>query len=153
MTQETEQPMKTTAPLMLRPSPVETAETRDFWDGARSGQLILKSCSTCGRFAGQLSPRCPDCLTETLQPVVLSGRARLCGRTELHLPALGKDRQSPLCLIECAPEEAPGIALVALDELGTTRDLSPGAQVRLRFRSEDGDTRTAFAVVLPGDTT
>lgn len=151
MTQDTGNTRETPAPPIPRPIPVETAETRHFWDGARSGRLILKRCSACGRFARPLSPRCPACLTETLQPVALSGRARLCGRTELHLPALGEGRQNPLFLIECTPEEAPGITLVALDEENTTNDLPPGAAVRLGFRAEDSEPRMAYAVILSGD--
>lgn len=129
-----------------RPQPVQTAETRHFWQGAAEGALRLRRCTGCGRLAAPLAPRCADCLGDAFKVETLSGRAQLKGRSVVHLQPL-PGREGPLVIAECAIEEDPCLVLIALDETGVTAAAAPGARLRLGFGPDEGGTR--FAVVLP----
>jgi Predicted nucleic-acid-binding protein containing a Zn-ribbon len=128
----------------LRPQPVATAETRVFWDGAGEGVLRLRRCTSCGRLAAPLAPRCAGCLGADFAVETLSGRAALKGRTVLHLPVF-PGREGSLAIAECALEEDPRIVLIALDEGRVTESMAPGAPLQLTFPATAEGAR--FAVV------
>lgn len=118
-----------------RPEPVPTAETRAFWQGAREERLVLHACTNCGGLSAPLSPRCPDCLSDSLTDAPMSGRVCLRGRTVLHIDGL-PGRKPPFTVVECTPEEAPNVTLVALDETKATASLGPGAALQLGFAAD-----------------
>jgi uncharacterized protein len=43
------------------PSPAVSAETKTFWDGARSGRFLLPVCTVCGRAHWYPRAVCPFC--------------------------------------------------------------------------------------------
>lgn len=128
-----------------RPRPVPTKETAVFWEKAAEGALFLGKCTSCGRMAPPLSPRCPDCLGDQMSPIQCSGRATLAGRTVLHIPGY-PGQEMPATLAQCAIEEDPRILLVALDADDVTASLAPGAPVRIGFRT---DADGSYAIVMP----
>ena len=129
------------------PQPVQTKETQSFWDGARTGCVVLWRCEDCGRLAAPPSPRCPSCLSNALSPFPYSGRILLKGRTVLTVPAFdGQNVPAPVA--ECAVEDEPRIVLIAQDPENFTRDLAPGAPLALAFDTS-GDS-FPIAIVQSG---
>lgn len=120
------------------PQPMPTQETQPFWDGARDGRVVLWQCDSCGRIAPPQSPRCPDCLSDTLSTLPYSGRVLLKGRTVLTVPAF-EGQSVPAPVAECVIEDEPRIVLIARDPEDLTRNLAPGTPVSLSFKtSGDG---------------
>jgi uncharacterized OB-fold protein len=119
----------------FRPAPVPDAATGPFWAAAERGVLLLARCSRCDRIPYPPRPRCPECLSDALNWVELSGRASLNGWTEVHVDA-GIGRTAPVTIVECALAEDPRSILVALDEGGTVRSCRPDAPLRIRMQPD-----------------
>src|SRR3546814_6301025 len=76
------------APVMSRPIPVPTAETRRFWQAGFRGELVLPHCPHCSRYFFPPPPRCPVCLSPQLQWERVSGYGRLRSWTDVYLDAI-----------------------------------------------------------------
>ncbi|HWL56833.1 MAG TPA: zinc ribbon domain-containing protein [Paracoccus sp. (in: a-proteobacteria)] len=122
-------------PASQRIAPVPTIEDRPFWEGCARQVLTLAQCRDCGRIPFPPRPRCPECLTDALEWVVLSGRARLRGWTDNHVARLA-GYGVPLCIAECALEEDPQAILVVVDRTGSVRSCPPDAPVQIVFNSD-----------------
>jgi uncharacterized OB-fold protein len=61
----------------LRLLPRVDDDNRFFWTSGADGQLRFQRCSGCRTFIHPPAPRCPFCLTDTLVPEPVSGRARV----------------------------------------------------------------------------
>jgi uncharacterized protein len=57
--------------------PVIEDDTRAFWDGAREGHLLIRSCRACGVAHYYPRPFCPSCWSDDVEWVEASGRATL----------------------------------------------------------------------------
>ncbi|MDY6858831.1 MAG: zinc ribbon domain-containing protein [Pseudomonadota bacterium] len=118
-----------------RPIPAPSAETRPFWEGAKAGTLTLARCRDCGRIPYPPRPRCPDCLSDRLEWIDLSGKALLKGWTDVHLPAL-PGREGPICIVECALAEDPRTVIAMLDETGSVRGCAPDTPLTISMRMD-----------------
>lgn len=118
-----------------RPIPAVTEESRPFWDGAKHGVLKLAKCQDCGHIPFPPRARCPDCLSDSLAWVDLSGRARMRGWTDNYLADFeGHDR--PVCIVECALEEDPRAVIAMFDSNGTVRGALPDTPLRITFKED-----------------
>lgn len=61
----------------IKPFPVIDDDNRDFWEGARRHELIIKRCGDCGFYIHYPKPFCPKCWSENVQPTRVSGRGRV----------------------------------------------------------------------------
>jgi uncharacterized protein len=57
--------------------PVIEDDTRPFWEAAREGRLLIRSCSACGAQHYYPRPFCPSCWSDQVEWVEASGRASL----------------------------------------------------------------------------
>jgi uncharacterized protein len=57
--------------------PVIEDDTRAFWDGAREGRLLIRSCRACDAVHYYPRPFCPSCWSDDVEWVEASGRATL----------------------------------------------------------------------------
>ena len=64
--------------------PSVTPANQHFWDHARRGVLALPHCRACGNVWFPPSPRCPNCLSEDIEFLATSGRARLWSWIVIH---------------------------------------------------------------------
>jgi hypothetical protein len=69
-----------------RPLPLLTPETEFFWTAGASGTLRFLRCVACGYFVHPPGPRCPKCLTRSLQPTAVSGRGTVLTFTVNYQP-------------------------------------------------------------------
>jgi len=59
------------------PAPHLSDDNRAFWTGGSQGELRIVRCNTCGYYIHPPSPRCPQCLSENVEPSPVSGRGRV----------------------------------------------------------------------------
>jgi uncharacterized OB-fold protein len=60
-----------------KPLPQPTAWSKPFWDGAKAGRLLLKTCLSCGHVDHPPYPFCTACGSEESEWRVASGRGEL----------------------------------------------------------------------------
>jgi len=71
-------------PAVRRPIPEVDELSREFWEGAANGLLVIQRCTACRRFHHPPRSLCTDC-GETRQTYVpVSGEARLWSWTVTH---------------------------------------------------------------------
>lgn len=80
----------------LRPTSLDTASTKGFWEGLRRRQLLARKCYDCGETFFPPRSHCPRCLGSELGWVELSGRGTLHSWTEVQVA--GPDFDTPFWL-------------------------------------------------------
>ena len=68
----------------LKPLPIVSPLTQPFWDGARSGRLVVQKCGDCGKHRFPASTICDACLSEQAAWVEVSGKATVWSVCEFH---------------------------------------------------------------------
>ncbi len=96
-----------------KPLPQPSLESRDFWDGLRRHEIVLKRCNACGRFVHYPAPVCRHCHSMDIGNVKVSGRGRLYSFIVTHhvvVPGFEQDAPYVVGLVEL--EEEQGLRLV-----------------------------------------
>jgi uncharacterized OB-fold protein len=57
-----------------RELPTVEEETREYWEAAKQGRLLVKHCNTCGELHHYPRPFCPFCWSEDVEWREVSGR-------------------------------------------------------------------------------
>ena len=70
----------------VKPVPVPTKETQPYWDGCKQHELRVQKCATCNHH--QFYPRlyCTVCMSDQIEWVKASGRAKVLSYTIVHRP-------------------------------------------------------------------
>ena len=70
----------------VKPVPVPTKETQPYWDGCRQHELRVQKCAACGHH--QFYPRlyCTACMSDRVEWVKTSGRAKVLSYTIIYRP-------------------------------------------------------------------
>jgi len=71
---------------MKRLLPQATPETAHFWDGCRSGELLLQRCRSCQKAHFPPRPVCPHCASREIEIFRASGKATLYSYTIVYRP-------------------------------------------------------------------
>jgi len=66
--------------------PQPTPETAYYWDGCRSGKLLLQRCRACEKSYFPPRPVCPRCASREIEIYRASGKATLYSYTIVHRP-------------------------------------------------------------------
>jgi uncharacterized OB-fold protein len=81
-------------------------ETEFFWTAGSRGHLEFLRCGDCGYFVHPPYPRCPRCLSKSLAPAAVSGRARVAGYTINYHPWIpGFDPPYVFAVVEMPEQE------------------------------------------------
>jgi len=88
-----------------RPLPAITPETRNFWEGTRSGELRLQKCSDFNHVYFPPRPFCPQCGSAKVSVFRASGRATLYSYVIHHRPVPGFVPPYSIAVVEL--EEGP----------------------------------------------
>jgi uncharacterized OB-fold protein len=67
--------------------PAINAETRTYWEGARSGKLMIKSCRSCGKAHMYPRAQCPHCRSLDTEWVEASGNGEIYSWTVMRRAA------------------------------------------------------------------
>ena len=87
-----------------RPRRAMSQDTQFFWNGVRSGELLIQRCSSCGELRHPPRPMCPSCRSMDWDTVPASGRGEVYSYVVYHHPLV-------------PPFEAPYVvALIELEE-------------------------------------
>ena len=85
-----------------KPLPYVHAETKDYWEGAKKHELLIRKCRGCGTHHFYPRDFCPSCFSFEVEWVRASGRGILYSFTVCHRPAPGFENDVPynIALIE-----------------------------------------------------
>ena len=93
--------------------PVSDMWTRDYWEGAKRHELILKRCSACNFYIHPPMPTCPRCQTEDVRSAVVSGKGAIYSFTVMHhLGNPGFDEELPYAVVVVELDEQKGLLTV-----------------------------------------
>ena len=67
-----------------KPLPEITPVNQPFWDGAKSGKLVMQKCHDCGSWIFCPRPICVECNSDKLDWVQLSGRGKVFSFTVIR---------------------------------------------------------------------
>ena len=69
-----------------KPIPQPDFLTQPFWDGTKAGELRVQRCQSCDTKFFYPRERCPECLSNKLEWVKVSGRGRVYTFTVVRQP-------------------------------------------------------------------
>ncbi len=90
-----------------RPLPEPAPETREFWDGAKRGELRIQRCRSCRRAYFYPRPFCPNCSSRDVEWFTASGRGKLHTYVISHRPAPGFQDYVPYVIAVVELDEGP----------------------------------------------
>src|SRR5659263_119497 len=68
------------------PVPEHLGVTGPFWDGTKRHELMIPRCKQCDSLHFYPREQCPNCFSQDLEWVKVSGEARLHAFTVVHQP-------------------------------------------------------------------
>jgi uncharacterized protein len=111
-------------------------DNRFFWTAGADGVLRFLRCTDCGYYVHPPSPVCPVCLTKTVEPQAVSGRATVASYTVNHQPWIpGFDPPYVIGLVEI--EEQPSVRLMTNIVNCEVDEVRIGLPVRVVFQQYD----------------
>jgi uncharacterized OB-fold protein len=117
---------------MALPVPQITDDNAAFWTGGRQGELLITRCTRCGYYVHPPSPRCPECLSEAIEPRAVSGRGRVYTLTINRQPWV-PGLEVPFVLAVVELDEQPGLRLVTNIVDCPPEDVEIGMPVEVTF--------------------
>lgn len=104
--------------------PVVDWDNAFFWEAAKRGELVSRTCDGCGHLEHPPVPMCPKCHGLSWSEVKLSGRGTVSGWLKVHHPPV-PPWDYPLLLVTVTLEEGPVLAanLVDIEDVETIDDL------------------------------
>jgi uncharacterized OB-fold protein len=115
-----------------QPYPAPSPDTDFFWTSGESGILRFKQCAACGHYLHPPKPRCPDCLSDRIEIVAVSGRATVAAKTVNYHPwHPAFPPPYVLAIVEIA--EAPYVRLTTRIVTADPEGVAIGDAVRVRF--------------------
>ena len=73
-----------TAEAYLKPVPEPTYESKPYWDGLKSGRLLLQKCGQCGKIRHYPRPVCDVCYSFEVRWIEASGLGTVHSWTITH---------------------------------------------------------------------
>jgi len=113
--------------------PTIEAETIPFWEAAKEGRLLLKSCNACKAVHYYPRPFCPTCWSDDVEWIEASGRATLYTHSTVYmndLPPFGE--RVPYIAAVVDLDEGPRMMTEVVD--CDARDLEIGMPLEVTFR-------------------
>ena len=114
------------------PIPQITDENGAFWTGGRDGELLIARCTACGFWVHPPTPRCPQCLSDAVEPRAVSGRGTVYSFT-INRQAWVPDLEVPYVIAIVELDEQPGLRLMTNIVDGTPEEVEIGMPVEVAF--------------------
>lgn len=118
--------------MATRPVPALNRENESFWTCGADGELRILRCEDCSYFIHPPRPVCPECLSQSLAPAAVSGRATVESFTVNYRqwnPAV----PPPYVIARVELEEQPGLYLVTNIVNTPVESVTFGMPVRVVF--------------------
>lgn len=94
--------------IIQKPLPIADGDSQAFWDGLKTGQLLLQHCTDCAHVQYYQQRICRQCQSENLQHKAASGRGTIHSYSVVYRapgPAFKQDVPYAVLLIDL--EEGP----------------------------------------------
>lgn len=132
-------------PVMKRPLPGVSDDTRFFWEGCEEGKLLVQRCTDCQTLHHPPAPVCIKCHSFEWDSVQASGKAELYSFVVMHYPEVPPfDYPNPIGLVELEEGVRMIAGLVGVDP----KDLKIGQKLQVEFnRFDDRQTLPQFRPV------
>lgn len=136
-------------PASPEPTPAaRSGPSRDYWEGARDGRVVLQRCAACGRVRHYPRPLCAACYSFEAEAFPASGHGTVHSWTVTHHafdPSVAGEIPYVLVTVDL-PE---GVRV--LGRLVSADPLQVDMPVRIGFRpGPDGTPRLEVTPVAPG---
>jgi uncharacterized OB-fold protein len=126
------------APTRAIPAPPVSPETKEFWDAATAGRLLLKRCEVCREPHYYPRAACPFCGSDRTSWQEASGRGTIYSYSVFRRAPV------PYAIAYVTLEEGPTMMTNIVD--GDLDAIRIGQRVRVRFvRTEGGPPVPMFA--------
>jgi uncharacterized OB-fold protein len=124
-------------PKYLWPQP--TPEDREFWEGARRGELRLQRCTTCGKHQHYARFVCTHCGRTTLEWVTASGNGTVYSYTVVRQNGVPPfSERLPFVVAAIELDEDGARVLAAMPKVAPD-DARIGMRVRAEFRAANDE--------------
>ncbi len=136
----------TEVPIIKRPKPGISDDTRFFWDGCEAGELRIQHCPSCDQLQHPPAPVCIHCHALELDYKVATGAGELYSFVVMHYPEVPPfDYPNPIGLIQLDEGVRMPAGLVGVDNRD---DLKIGQRVKVEFQTFDDElTLPMFRIV------
>ena len=125
----------TPAQPQSKPVPVPDDASREFFDGAKRGELVLSRCNACDTWLHPAAPVCTECLSEDLRWERASGRGVVFTFGVMHQfyhPGFTKDLPYNVAVVEL--QEGPRIQTNIINV--ANEGIRVGMPVEVTFRDQ-----------------
>ena len=137
----------TEVPKWLVPRP--TPEDREFWEGARRGELRIQRCTTCGRHQHYARMLCSHCGAQTLEWVTAGGLGTVYSFTVIRQNGVPPFNERLPFVVATVDLDEDGARMIAAMPKVTPESVHIGQRVRADFRPAGDDL--GFVDFVPAD--
>ena len=127
----------TEVPKWLVPRP--TPEDREFWEGARRGELRIQRCTTCGRHQHYARMLCSHCGAQTLEWVTAGGLGTVYSFTVIRQNGVPPFNERLPFVVATVDLDEDGARMIAAMPKVTPESVHIGQRVRADFRPAGDD--------------
>lgn len=121
-------------PVVKRPLPGISDDTRFFWEGCDAGKLLIQRCTACQTLRHPPAPVCIECHSFDWDSIEASGKAQLYSFVVMHYPEVPPfDYPNPIGLIELDE----GVRIVAGVVGVAPSELVVGQRLQVEFQRFD----------------
>jgi uncharacterized OB-fold protein len=124
-------------PKYLVPRP--TIEDREYWEGARRGELRIQHCTTCGKYQHYARMLCSHCGEMTLEWVTASGNGTVYSFTVIRQNGVPPFNERVPFVVATVDLDEEGARLIATMPSVEPDDARVGMRVRAAFRPASDD--------------
>ncbi len=124
-------------PKYLVPRP--TVEDREFWEGARRGELRIQHCTTCGKHQHYARMLCSHCGETTLEWVTASGNGTVYSYTVIRQNGVPPFNERVPFVVATVDLDEDGARMIASMPGVEPGDARVGMRVRAAFRPASDD--------------
>jgi uncharacterized OB-fold protein len=125
------------SPKWLWPHP--TPEDREFWTGARRGELRIQHCTSCGKHQHYARMLCHHCGKQTLEWVTASGTGTIYSFTVVRQNGAPPFNERVPFVVATVDLDEDGARIVAAMPTLAPEEAQIGMRVRATFRSATDD--------------
>ena len=131
------------------PVPSPTPEPQHFWDGTKSGELLLQRCDNCDHGFFPPRPFCPKCGNREVSVLRASGKAKLYSYVINHRPHPAFDGPYSIATVEL--EEGPRMMTNIVDVEQTPEALQLDMDLEVKFEALTDDITLPYFRPAGGD--
>ena len=124
-------------PKYLVPRP--SLEDREFWEGARRGELRIQHCTTCGKHQHYPRMLCSHCGEDTLEWITASGTGTVYSFTTIRQNGVPPFNERVPFVVATVDLDEDGARMIGAMPEVTPDEARVGMRVRAAFRPASDD--------------